>query len=88
MDRRTGEKLTQNSRPKQAKQNLQDGCDDSNRQRRLIRGGIASSTEVVDTSESNDDQSRAGPLIVSSLLLMNVVSIDPMMAVKMPAIGG
>jgi len=30
----------------------------------------------------------AGPLIVSSLLLKNVAMIEPMMAVKMPAIGG
>ncbi len=30
----------------------------------------------------------AGPLIVSSELLMNVVRIEPMIAVKMPAIAG
>ena len=95
MDGGDREELAQNARPKEAKQNLQDRRRDADGQGGSVglgpfapAAGHPVAAKRLDAADTITIKPAAGPLIVSSELLMNVVMTAPMMAVKMPAMGG
>ena len=97
MDGRVGKEIAQRAGLQEASDDLQYGRGHANGEGGLVGRGIggAPSRQPCRRRRRLSMQPMAitirpaaGPLIVSSELLRNVVTSAPMIAVKMPAIGG
>jgi hypothetical protein len=67
---------------------LDDARDHADSQGALVADRVVARTQRCDRAQCDEMSPAAGPLRVSSESDRNVVRIPPMIAVKMPAIGG